>query len=172
MVLARRAASKDAELLVLRHENAILRRQISRVRYQPADRLWLAALSPLIPPHPGGEGLAGPPAAPLASPRRRCSPGTGDWSPADGTTPATPSWLAGLICLLAPDAPTTPATRPGLMIADAVRYMSVHSWTQPDSHGLSGTSSGKKQQPARPGTPSSRAISAGSGRCWVRTNVG
>jgi putative transposase len=43
MVLARRAASKDAELLVLRHENAILRRQISRIRYQPTDRLWLAA---------------------------------------------------------------------------------------------------------------------------------
>jgi hypothetical protein len=48
MVLARREVSKDAELLVLRHENAVLRRQISRVRYQPADRLWLAALSRLI----------------------------------------------------------------------------------------------------------------------------
>jgi putative transposase len=48
MVLARREVSKDAELLVLRHENAVLRRQIVRVRYQPADRLWLAALSRLI----------------------------------------------------------------------------------------------------------------------------
>jgi putative transposase len=48
-VLVRRDLSKDAELLVLRHENAVLRRQISRVRYAPADRVWLAALSRLLP---------------------------------------------------------------------------------------------------------------------------
>jgi len=48
-VLTRHQVSKDAELLVLRHENAALRRQISRVRYQPGDRLWLAALSRLVP---------------------------------------------------------------------------------------------------------------------------
>ena len=54
VVLARREASKDAELLVLRHEIAVLRRQIGRVRYQPGDRLWLAALSRLIPRAPGG----------------------------------------------------------------------------------------------------------------------
>jgi hypothetical protein len=51
MVLARREVFKAAELLVLRHENALLRRQVSRVRYQPAGRLWLAALSKLIPRH-------------------------------------------------------------------------------------------------------------------------
>ncbi len=80
MVLARREVSKDAELLVLRHENAMLRRQIGRVRYQRADRLWLAALSRLIPRRRWGEVFA--------VTRRRCCPGTGDWSRADGTTPA------------------------------------------------------------------------------------
>ncbi|WP_246143805.1 hypothetical protein [Actinacidiphila oryziradicis] len=45
----RSRAAKDAEILALRHENAVLRRQISRVRYEPADRVWLAALSRLIP---------------------------------------------------------------------------------------------------------------------------
>jgi hypothetical protein len=49
MVTARQEPSKDVELLVLRHENAVLRRQVSRVCYQPTDRVWLAALSRLIP---------------------------------------------------------------------------------------------------------------------------
>ncbi|SMD27487.1 hypothetical protein SAMN05661093_11094 [Kibdelosporangium aridum] len=49
-VLLRRDTAKDAELLVLRHENAVLRRQIpGQVRYEPADRFWFAALSSLLP---------------------------------------------------------------------------------------------------------------------------
>ncbi len=48
MVLARREVSKDAELLVLRHENAVLRRHTGRVGYELGDRLWLAALSRLV----------------------------------------------------------------------------------------------------------------------------
>jgi hypothetical protein len=48
-VLVRRDLSKDAELLILRHENAVLRRQVDRVRYTSADRAWLPALSRLLP---------------------------------------------------------------------------------------------------------------------------
>jgi transposase len=48
-LLLRRDVSKDTELLVLRQENAVLRRHVPRVRYEPADRLWFAALSHLIP---------------------------------------------------------------------------------------------------------------------------
>jgi putative transposase len=49
-VLLRRDTAKDAELLVLQHENAVLRRQITgQIRYEPADRLWFAALSSLLP---------------------------------------------------------------------------------------------------------------------------
>ena len=49
MLPSRGDRAKDAELLVLRHENAVLRRNAGRVRYEPADRAWFAALAPLIP---------------------------------------------------------------------------------------------------------------------------
>ena len=45
----RRDLAKDAELLVLRHENAVLRRHAGRIRYEPADRVWFTALARLIP---------------------------------------------------------------------------------------------------------------------------
>jgi hypothetical protein len=41
--------AKDAELLVLRHENAVLHRHAGRIRYEPADRAWFATLASLLP---------------------------------------------------------------------------------------------------------------------------
>jgi transposase InsO family protein len=49
VLVSRSGLAKDAELLVLRHENAVLRRHVGRVRYGAADRVWLAALARLIP---------------------------------------------------------------------------------------------------------------------------
>ena len=49
VVCWRSAEAKEVEILVLRHQLAVLRRQHPRPRLQPQDRVLLAALSRLLP---------------------------------------------------------------------------------------------------------------------------
>jgi putative transposase len=49
VMLGRNKAAKDREILVLRHQLTVLRRQVGRSRLEPADRSLLAAASRALP---------------------------------------------------------------------------------------------------------------------------
>jgi putative transposase len=49
VLLGRGDRAKELEILVLRHELSILRRQVGRPRFEPHDRLLLAAFSRMLP---------------------------------------------------------------------------------------------------------------------------
>ena len=65
--------SKDAELLVLRHENQVLRRQLSgRLRWDHADGLWLVRRGSRGA-HDHGERPADPSSSPTRQRDRRAA---------------------------------------------------------------------------------------------------
>jgi len=70
VLVVRGDRAKSAELLVLRHENAVLRRNAGRIRYEPADRAWFAALMQFIPRRRWAEVFPVTPATLLAWHRR------------------------------------------------------------------------------------------------------
>ncbi|MEU1692434.1 integrase [Streptomyces hirsutus] len=84
----RSRVAKDVEVLALRHENAVLRRQIARVRYESADRIWLAVLSRLVPRERWRQVFAVTPTTLLAWHRRLVSR---KWTFTE-RRPPLPSW--------------------------------------------------------------------------------
>jgi hypothetical protein len=70
VLLAQGDRSKELEILVLRHELVILRRQVGRLRFEPHDRLVLAALSRVAPRRCWSA---------FRCARRRCCAGTSGW---------------------------------------------------------------------------------------------
>jgi hypothetical protein len=79
--LGRGDASKDLEILVLRHQLGVLRRQVPRPRLEPADRALLAAVSRILPESAGRASSSSP---------RRCCAGIDGWSQARGPTLVDP----------------------------------------------------------------------------------
>jgi hypothetical protein len=49
VLMSRGDEAQSAELLVLRHENAVLRRNAGRIRYEPGNRAWFAVIARFIP---------------------------------------------------------------------------------------------------------------------------
>ena len=70
VLLGRSSGSKDIEILVLRHQLAVLRRQVARARLSWADRAVVTALAGLLP-KPVGLACWSRPA--------RCCAGTPTW---------------------------------------------------------------------------------------------
>jgi hypothetical protein len=70
-LLARSSASKDAEILILRQEVAVLHRMNPKPRLEWTERAVLAALSRMLPKRPAH--------APDRDPGKRCCAGTAAW---------------------------------------------------------------------------------------------
>jgi putative transposase len=82
-LLDRGDASKDLEILVLRHQLSVLRRQVPRPRLEPADRALLAAVSRVLPQSAGRASSSSPTRRLLASAAGRRRVDLPSWS---GTT--------------------------------------------------------------------------------------
>jgi putative transposase len=105
VVLFRGDQAAVTEVLVLRHENAVLRRHAGRVRYEPADRAWLAALARIVSRRRWAEVFPVTPATLLAWHRRLAAKKydtSGRRSP--GRPPTTPS-IKRLVLRLARENP-------------------------------------------------------------------
>ena len=148
MLLTRRELSKEAELLVVRHENAVLRRQISRVRYQPASRPARArGPVPADSPAPMGRGVRGDPATLLAWHRRLVAR---KWDYTSRRRPGRPSTAAAIPSSSSASRPTI---RPGDTGGCRVNSSSSVTGSRPPRCGRSCMKPGSPQRPVAPARP-------------------
>ena len=133
VLVSRTDRAKDAELLVLRHENAVLRRQVGRVRYEPADRVWLAALAWLVPRRRWTEVFAVTPATLLAW-HRKLAASKYDTSSRRKSARPTVSSIVRLVVRLAKENPLRgyrrvhgELTKLGLAVAPSTVWEILHA---------------------------------------------
>lgn len=105
VLVARGDREKNAELLVLRHENAVPRRNADRIRHEPGDRAWLAVLARLIPRSRRAEVFPVTPAALPAWHRRLAARKYGTTKRRGPGRPATARSIAQLIIRLTRENP-------------------------------------------------------------------
>ena len=133
-LLFRGDRAKTAELLVLRHENVVLRRHVSRVRYDPADRVWFAALARLLSRRRWTEIFPVTPATLLAWHRRLAAAKYDTSKQRKPGRPPTARSIAGLVVRLAKENPLWgyrrihgELTKLGLAVAPSTVWEILHA---------------------------------------------
>src|SRR5690348_5860314 len=153
----RNDASKDVEILVLRHEVAVLRRQVSRPKPHWADRAVIAALARLLPRHLRLHRIVTP--GTLLTWHRRIV--KNKWTyPSTTGRPPVPEEIHQLVRRLARQNPRcgdTAASRANSSASatESAREPSAGSWPQPGSpprHAGRHQPGGSSWPPRRPGS--------------------
>jgi putative transposase len=160
-LLARSDTSKDVEILVLRHEVAVLRRQVARPTPDWADRAVIAALARLLPRHLRLHRIVTP-ATLLAWHRRLIK---NKWTYPNTTgRPPVPQEIRGLVLRLATQNHGggfgASRARSSASVIALARERSAGYWPLPGSrprHGGHPRPGGRSWPPRQPG--SCRAIS-------------
>jgi putative transposase len=130
LLLGRGQASKDAEMMVLRHEVTVLRRQVTRPKPDWADRAVLAALARLLPAELRAYRLVTP--GTLLAWHRRLIPRKGTY-PNQSGRPRTSQEIRQLVLRLAQENPAWgyrrvhgELTRLGHQVSEATVWRILH----------------------------------------------